>query len=340
MLIVGLASTQLAAHEHELLAAAQVSGVILFARNFANIAQLRDLVAQLRAVRGKDFLVCVDQEGGPVQRIVGEGVARLPALAGIGALYQRDRVAALETAHAHAWQMASTLRALDIDLSFAPVADLGRGNLAIGLRAFHADPEVVAALVTSYIEGMHAAGMAATLKHFPGHGSVRADTHHAAAVDPRPLAEIESQDLPPFRAGIAAGAEAVMMAHVSYSGVDPDPAGYSARWIRQVLRETLGFDGIVFSDDIAMVAAESVGDVSARIKAHLEAGCDLVLACTPEAAAAAVAACRGLEPCAPSRLQGLLGGPAPAWPALLDTPAYQAAAACVARLDATTGDLA
>jgi beta-N-acetylhexosaminidase len=159
--------------------------------------------------------------------------------------------------------------------------DLGRGNRAIGDRAFDADPAVVAAFTRAYVAGMHDAGMAATLKHFPGHGSVAEDTHFDDAVDPRPLDTLLAEDLLPFAAGIDAGAEAVMMAHVKYPAVAPEPAGYSPRWIGGILRGQMRFGGIVFSDDIGMAAAESAGGVKARIDAHLDAGCDAVLVCAP-----------------------------------------------------------
>lgn len=175
-----------------------------------------------------------------------EGYSALPPLQGIGALYVRDPEAALELAFEHAWLMASEVRASGVDLSFAPVVDLGRGNRAIGDRAFSDDPHVVAAFAQAYVQGMHAAGMPVTLKHFPGHGSVLEDTHVDLAVDVRPLETLESEDLVPFAAGIAAGADAVMMAHVVYPNVAPETAGFSAHWIEVILRGRMGFRGVVF----------------------------------------------------------------------------------------------
>lgn len=287
MLIIGIETTTLAAHEQRWLQHPVVAGVILFARNIADRAQVGALVAQLREVREAPLLLCVDQEGGPVQRFR-DGFGPLPALARIGALWASDPERACALARDHAWLMASQMRALDIDLSFAPVLDLRCGNRAIGERAFDADPEACAALAAAYIEGMHAAGMAATGKHFPGHGSVLEDTHHDAAIDRRPWATLEACDLVPFRAAVRAGVDAMMMAHVTYPQVDALPAGYSERWIRHVLRDEMGFDGIVFSDDIAMVAAEGVGAVGQRVRQHLEAGCDVVLACQPGQVEAAI----------------------------------------------------
>jgi beta-N-acetylhexosaminidase len=281
MLVIGIAGTTLDAAEREWLRHPSVGGVILFARNFASRAQVTGLAAEIRAAAPRPQLLCVDQEGGRVQRFR-EGFAALPSLDGFGSMYARDADAALALAEEHAWLMASEIRALDVDLSFAPVVDLGRGNRAIGDRAFSADPAIVAAFTRAYVRGMHAAGMAATLKHFPGHGSVLEDTHHDAAIDPRPLETIRAEDLVPFAAGIDAGAEAMMLAHVTYPAVAPEPAGYSPRWINDILRKDMGFRGVVFSDDIGMAAAESAGGIAARIDAHLDAGCDAVLVCAPK----------------------------------------------------------
>ncbi len=251
MLLIGVAGTTLTAQERDWLQHDAVAGVVLFKRNFASRDQVVELTAAIRAATARPLLVAVDQEGGRVQRFHA-GFTELPPLDGFGRLHATDPDAALALAEQHAWLMASEIRATGLDLSFAPVVDLGRGNLAIGSRAFAEDPQVVAALAQAYVRGMHAAGMAATLKHFPGHGTVREDTHHDTAIDPRPLHELEAQDLLPFRAGIQAGADAVMMAHVVYPQVAPEPAGYSPRWINQILRGQMGFRGVVFSDDIGM----------------------------------------------------------------------------------------
>lgn len=319
MLVIGIAGKELAAAEREWIAAAEVSGIILFSRNFASREQVTSLIADIRALRGDEFLLCVDQEGGPVQRFR-DGFTRLPALARLGEIYDTDPARAVALAEEHAWLMASEMRALDIDLSFAPVVDLKRGNRAIGERAFHVDVDVVSELGQAYLRGMHLGGMAATLKHFPGHGSVLEDTHFDAAVDPRPLAELRATDLLAFADGIQAGAEAVMLAHVTYPAVDSLPAGYSRVWIKDVLRGELGFRGVVFSDDIGMAAAESAGGVAARIDAHLAAGCDLVLVCSPTLAAESIAAVRGRTPCPPARLAALRGMVASTWQSLVDNP--------------------
>lgn len=315
MLVIGIAGHELSAQEREWLQHDACAGVILFGRNFASRAQASELCASIREAAGRPQLICVDQEGGRVQRFR-EGYSELPALEGFDALYARSRDSALELAREHAWLMASEVRATGVDLSFAPVVDLGRGNRAIGNRAFSADPQVVAAFTRAYVEGMHDAGMAATLKHFPGHGSVLADTHFDEAIDDRPLDEIRALDLVPFAAGIAAGADAVMMAHVVYPQVAPEPAGYSGRWIREILRGEMDFRGVVFSDDIGMAAAFSAGGVKARIDAHLDAGCDVVLVCHPELVAESLASVEGRAFNA-AALAGLVGRGPLGWDQLL-----------------------
>jgi len=289
MLVIGISGHHLTPHERDWLQHASIAGVILFARNFSERAQVSDLCADIRACARRPLLICVDQEGGRVQRFR-HGYAELPSLQAFGQRYADDPDATLQLAREHAWLMASEIRASGLDLSFAPVVDLALGNRAIGDRAFAADPQVVAAFTRAYVAGMHEAGMPATLKHFPGHGSVREDTHVDAAVDPRPLSALQASDLLPFAAGISAGAEAVMMAHVTYPAVAPEPAGYASRWIMDILRGGMGFRGVVFSDDIGMTAAEAAGGVRARIDAHLDAGCDLVLVCAPALVEDALAA--------------------------------------------------
>ncbi len=321
MLIIGIEGTELAESDRMRLAAPEVSGAILFTRNYRDRDQLARLVASVRAVRGDRFLLCVDHEGGPVQRFR-SGFTRLPPLARIGELFHRDRNAAIEMAEMHAMVMASEVRACDIDLSFAPVVDLARGNRVIGERAFDADPAVVGELAAAYVRGMRLAGMAATLKHYPGHGSVPEDTHLEAAVDPRPLATIRDTDLVPFAEGFAAGAEAVMVAHVTYPAVDAVAAGYSTKWIDEILRGDLTFGGVVFSDDVGMVAAEAAGGIGARVTAHLDAGCDLVLVCAPAMVDDAIAAVRGRPPCSAENVAALCGSVAAGWEALQADPQH------------------
>lgn len=325
MLVIGVAGTELTAQERDWLQHDACAGVILFTRNFASKAQVAELSQAIREAAPRPQLVCVDQEGGRVQRFR-EGYSALPPLEGFGKRFAQDPAAALKLAGEHAWLMASEIKASGVDLSFAPVVDLGRGNLAIGNRAFSEDPQVVAAFTRAYVGGMHAAGMAATLKHFPGHGSVLADTHFDDAVDPRTLEELRALDLVPFVAGIDAKADAVMMAHVVYPAVAPEPAGYSRRWIEDILRGDrasggLGFRGVVFSDDIGMAAAFSAGGIKSRIDAHLDAGCDVVLVCHPELAEESLAAVEGrtLNTMAQT---GLIGRGAMGWDGLIADSRY------------------
>ncbi|MFZ0872729.1 MAG: beta-N-acetylhexosaminidase [Rhodanobacter sp.] len=319
MLMIGVAGLQLAEHEQRWLSAAGVAGVLLFSRNYQSREQLIALCESIREVGGDELLIAVDQEGGPVQRFR-DGFTRLPALAAIGTVYDRDPDEAVRLAEEHAWVMASELRASGVDFSFAPVVDLARGNAAIGLRAFHADPTVTAELAQAYVRGMHLGGMAAVLKHFPGHGSVAIDTHKAQAIDPRSLDEIRRDDLLPFVECIEARVEAVMMAHVIYPAVDSEPAGYSKRWIEQILRGELDFAGAVISDDISMAAAGAAGSVGARVQAHLDAGCDLVLACFPEVVDEAIAAMQGNPTSMSPRLAALRGALGASWAGLTDNP--------------------
>ena len=326
MLVIGIAGTTLDATERDWLQHASVGGVILFTRNFASREQVTELAAEIRAAAPRPQLLCVDQEGGRVQRFR-DGFVCLPSLEGFGRMHAGDPTAALALAEEHAWLMASEIRALDVDLSFAPVVDLGRGNRAIGDRAFSADPDVVAAFTRAYVRGMHAAGMAATLKHFPGHGSVLEDTHFDAATDPRPLETLRAEDLVPFAVGIDAGAEAMMLAHVTYPAVAPEPAGFSPRWINEILRADMGFRGVVFSDDIGMAAAESAGGIGARIDAHLDAGCDAVLVCAPKLVSDSLAAMDKRRAPRADALATLFGRGRTHWNALQSDPRHAHAVA-------------
>ncbi len=320
MLVIGISGTELTAQERDWLQNDAVAGVILFTRNFASREQVVELCAAIRAASPRPQLICVDQEGGRVQRFR-TGYSALPSLEGFGALYARDAEAALKLAEEHAWLMASEVRASGVDLSFAPVVDLARGNRAIGDRAFSDDPQVVAAFTKAYVRGMHSVGMAATLKHFPGHGTVLEDTHFDDAVDPRSLETLRKEDLVPFVAGIEAGADAVMLAHVTYPAVAPEAAGYSPLWINGILREEMGFRGVVFSDDIGMAAAFSAGGVKARIDDHLNAGCDVVLVCAPKLVEESLRAMEGRTSNTASLL-GLMGRGGLGWDGLLADSRY------------------
>jgi beta-N-acetylhexosaminidase len=287
-LLIGIDGTTLDDTARTQLGDKRVAGVILFTRNYQDRAQLRSLISEIRGVR-RNLLVAIDQEGGRVQRLR-NGFTALPALADIGALHQRNRKAGLHACALHAWLMAHEVLASEIDFSLAPVVDLARGNQAIGDRAFAVDPVACAELAAVYVDRMIRSGMAATLKHFPGHGSVAPDTHLELASDERSLAELAHTDLLPFAVGIEAGASAVMMAHVSYPRIDRKAAGFSKRWIKGVLRDTLRFRGLVMGDDVSMAGAAAAGSIAERVGAHYRAGCDLVLVCEQRAVNEALAA--------------------------------------------------
>lgn len=258
-----------------------VGGVVLFARNFSNREQLLQLVADIHQCGDTRPLVCIDQEGGRVQRLSGDGFSRLPPLGVLGKLHESDPVKALDMAYRHGRVMAMEMLVCGIDLSFAPVLDLDRGSRVIGDRSLSADPAVVTALGRSYLAGMHDAGMKTTGKHFPGHGSVVADSHVDDVTDARPLDEIRHTDLLPF-GQLMPALDALMIAHVVYPQVDSRPAGYSRTWLQDILRAELGYRGVILSDDLGMHAAKAVGSVSERAESCLSAGCDLVLVCGPE----------------------------------------------------------
>ncbi len=319
MLIIGINGTTLDDPARDWLRHEAVSGVILFSRNFVSREQVVDLIEQIREVRADPLLLCVDQEGGQVQRFR-EGFTRLPALARIGERGDADMAQALGLAEEHAWLMASEMRSIGIDLSFAPVLDLRRGNRIIADRALHADPARVSALGLAYIRGMRLAGMAATIKHFPGHGSIPEDTHIEDAIDLRSLDELRETDIVPFRDAIELGAEAVMMGHVKYPEIDAVPAGYSRVWIEDILRGELGFRGAIFSDDVSMAAAGSAGGIGARIDAHRQAGCDLVLVCKPDIVAEALASQEEKPACDAGLVASLQGRVASSWQDLVDNP--------------------
>jgi beta-N-acetylhexosaminidase len=260
-------------------------GVILFARNFESCAQLAELTAEIHGLRNERLIIAVDHEGGRVQRFR-EGFTRIPPMRKLGAIWDRDRDAAVSLARSAGFVLAAELLAKGVDLSFTPVLDVDHGNSGvIGDRAFHSDPEAIADLATGLMQGLNAGGMSAVGKHFPGHGHVRADSHHEIPVDDRTLDAIRAEDLKPFARLAAAGMGGVMPAHVIYPAVDAAPAGFSGIWLRQILRGELGFDGVIFSDDLSMEGASVAGGVVERAQAALGAGCDMVLVCNaPESA--------------------------------------------------------
>ncbi|MDX1593819.1 MAG: beta-N-acetylhexosaminidase [Gammaproteobacteria bacterium] len=293
-LMIDVAGTALDAAERERLAHPLVGGVILFARNYASPEQLAELVAEIHALRRTHLLVAVDHEGGRVQRFR-EGFTRLPPAACLGECYGRDRARALHLAEEAGWLMASELRALGVDFSFAPVLDLRRhAGGVIGDRAFGRSPDAVADMGLAYMRGMQEAGMAAVAKHFPGHGGVGEDSHLTLPEDGRDYADIAASDLVPFERLVANGVPGIMSAHILYSRVAPLPATYSTFWLREVLRKRLGFQGVVFSDDLSMAGAGDIGGYGERARHALEAGCDMLLVCNaPEAVGEVLAALEG-----------------------------------------------
>ena len=324
-LMIDVQGTTLTEEDRELMQHPLVGAVILFTRNFASIEQLERLVADIRAVRTPPLLVTVDHEGGRVQRFR-KGFTVLPPMRTIGREYDLDPAAGKQLARQCGWLMAAELRSVAIDMSFAPCVDLDYGvSSVIGDRAFHRDPQVVAELAIAFVGGMREAGMAATAKHFPGHGAVVPDSHVAMPVDRRPLVDMD-EDLYPYRRLIANGLPAVMAAHVIFEEVDSLPAGFSSRWIQQELRGNLGFDGAIFTDDLSMKGAAVVGDMAQRAEAALAAGCDVLSLCNDrQGVLQVIESLRGSgDPLSQVRMVRLHGKPAPTRAALRASAEWQA----------------
>ena len=284
-LIRDIEGTELTDTDRRRLSHPACAGVILFARNYRNKRQLSRLTRDIHALRSPPLLIAVDQEGGRVRRFR-DGFLALPPMRRFGELYDQDPAAALQAVEAGGWLMAAECLSVGVDFSFAPVLDLDYGDSdVIGDRAFHAAPEAVSALAGAWVRGMRQAGMAATGKHFPGHGCVAADSHKELPDDARSLADIRASDLRPFSAMIQAGVEGVMPGHVLYSRIDDRPAGFSPFWLQTILRQELGFGGIIFSDDLSMAGASTAGGPADRARAALDAGCDLLLVCNAPNAA-------------------------------------------------------
>ena len=332
-LMIDLRGSVLEPDEREWLESPLVGGVILFKRNFVSVEQLTSLIAEIHAVRQPPLLVTVDQEGGRVQRFR-EPFFRLPPLRALGRLYDEDRARALEAAAACGWLMAAELRAVGVDLSFTPCVDLDRGLAAvIGDRALHSDAGAVAALARRLASGAKKAGMAVTAKHFPTHAGAHSDSHTEFAVDNRELGELDD-DLRPYRDLIGNGLAGVMVTHVIFPAVDPRPASLSSWWINDYLRGELEFKGAVISDDLSMVGASVVGPVGARVRAALEAGCDLVLLCNaPEQVPSVLQSLQGyVDPAAQLRLTRLHGRGEHDWSTLHGSADWQRAIELVAPL--------
>lgn len=282
--IIDIAGTELTLEDKELLCHSSVAGVILFSRNTVSAQQVADLCRAISAVRS-DLLICIDQEGGRVQRLK-QGVTRIPAMSELGQLYTDNRQQGLEFAQSVGWLMARELRALGIHLSFAPVLDLDADFCpAIGDRSFGRDVDQVTDLSKAFITGMKQAGMGAVGKHFPGHGNVSTDSHIGLPVDCRSLQEIAEFDMVPFERLSQNYLQGIMPAHIVFDQVDSSTVGFSSVWLKEILRQKLQYNGLIFSDDLSMAAAESGGDFIARSKAALSAGCDLLLLCNNRAAA-------------------------------------------------------
>ena len=253
-------------------------GIILFTRNFESCQQLKVLTDAIRSVRA-NILIAVDHEGGRVQRFR-EGFTKIPPMRELGKLWDSNRKQANALAVETGWVLAAELRAYGIDFSFTPILDMDYGeSLVIGDRAFHENPQAINELAYYLMQGLKKAGMAAVGKHFPGHGYVVADSHVSIPIDEREFDQIAQNDMQPFRQMIDEGLPAIMPAHVIYPKVDEKPAGFSKRWLQKILRERLGFSGVIFSDDLSMEGATVGGNVTERSLAALEAGCDMILLC-------------------------------------------------------------
>jgi beta-N-acetylhexosaminidase len=277
--VIDVVGTALSDDDRARLRHPATGAVILFSRNYEHPEQLSLLVQDIQKLREPELLVCVDHEGGRVQRFR-EGFTAIPPMRALGRLWDRDREVAKEAARRAAYVIGAELGAHGVDFSFAPVLDLDYGSsMVIGDRALHFDPNAVGALAAALVQGFADAGMAAVGKHFPGHGFAEADSHVDVPKDERSLAEILRKDVAPYRAALQAGLAGVMPAHVIYTRCDPEPAGYSKYWLQQILRGRLGFEGLIFSDDLSMAGASTAGGPPERARAALAAGCDMVLLC-------------------------------------------------------------
>jgi beta-N-acetylhexosaminidase len=283
--MVDVGGLELTPDDIERLQHPQVGGVILFARNFAAPLQLIQLAHSIRELRTPALLIAVDHEGGRVQRFR-HGFTPIPAMRELGRLWDRDPAQAIAAARGCGFVIGSELQAHGVDFSFAPVLDVDYGESSvIGDRALHADPNVIAVLAEALQAGLNSAGMMSVGKHFPGHGYVRADSHHEIPIDDRTLTEITARDLVPFQRMARSGMGGMMPAHVIYPKVDSKPAGFSTVWLQKILRDKLGFQGLIFSDDLMMEGASTAGGVVARANAALNAGCDMALLCNDPRAA-------------------------------------------------------
>ena len=335
-LMLDLEGAELTPTEREMLLHPAAGGIILFSRNYQSPDQLYRLVSEIHELRDPALLIAVDHEGGRVQRFQ-KGFTRLPPAAWFGQLYDANSKHALQVACEAGWLMATELRSVAVDFSFAPVLDLGGDfSRVIGDRAFHRHPAVVTELAHAWMQGVHAAGMTAVGKHFPGHGGVVEDSHHELPVDRRRSEDIMG-DLQPFERMIGYGLEAIMPAHVIYEQVDSELAGFSSRWLKDILRNRLRFQGAIFSDDLSMNAADSAGGYGDRALAALAAGCDMVLVCNnPEGVAQVLEALKDYkDPVAQMRLLRMHGHHGISRDEMHLDPRWQAAVRMIGEYDET-----
>ncbi|MDG1731909.1 MAG: beta-N-acetylhexosaminidase [Thalassotalea sp.] len=330
-LMIDVLGTNLTAEDREVIAHPKVGGLILFSRNYQEPKQLTELVKQMRAVK-PDILIAVDQEGGRVQRFR-ESFSKLPAM---GSIYKHAKKqnnnpkTVLEQAkfisQKMGYLMALEVQSVGIDISFAPVLDIDDISDVIGDRGFHKEPEIVTALASSFIDGMHQVGMKSTGKHFPGHGSVKEDSHIAMPVDNRSKESIFEHDMSVFKSLIKSNhVDALMPAHVIYPQVDSLPVGFSPYWLQTILRGELGFQGVIFSDDLSMQGATSAGGYAERCEAAYDAGCDMLLVCNDRdgAVTAIDKANLALNKVSEQRVKKLLGQPQITFEQLASNPNWQ-----------------
>ena len=340
--MLDIEGTELNADDIRRLQHPMVGGVILFARNYVNPAQLKALTESIHKVRQPPLLISVDHEGGRVQRFR-EGFTRIPPMREFGKIWDKYPKRAKQLAEEAGWIMAAELRAHGIDFSFTPVLDVDYANsTVIGDRAFHRDVHAIVDLANSLMLGLKRGGMAVVGKHFPGHGFIATDSHVAIPVDERSYAEIERTDIEPFRRMIDLGMQAVMPAHVIYPKVDEKPAGFSRIWLQQVLRKHLGFNGVIFSDDLSMEGAVVAGSITQRALAALNAGCDMVLVCNRlDLADELLDTLEGpMNAVSLARIARMHGGHHPAsMTALHENPEFMKAVHQIAQVGKTEGDL-
>jgi beta-N-acetylhexosaminidase len=326
-LMIDVQGTSLTSEDKDILNHPLVGGLILFSRNYQSPEQVTELVKQIRQAAGKDILIAVDHEGGRVQRFR-EQFSAIPAMADIWKQSNGDLELACQLAKHMGYLMAVEVLAVGIDISFAPVLDIEGISEVIGDRAFHQQPEKVTQLAGAFVDGMHLAGMKSTGKHFPGHGSVLEDSHFALPVDRRSKEQIFNLDMQPFEQLIQAGkVDALMPAHVIYPEIDEKAVGFSHYWLNSILREQLNFNGVIFSDDLTMEGAASIGGNIERAEAAWDAGCDMLLVCNSRAASVDIIdnARLNLMPERSARIKTMLKGASVSWQALDQQSEYQQA---------------